>query len=432
MGCHFQLVATLMLLCSVSAVCAVNITSVLEGFSNFTMLNTLLTATGVANEINSKSSFTLLAPDDSVLDPLVKVLNNTVPVEFVTNILRYHVLLQYFDIPEIKTIVNSSGELVATLYQTTINAANLNGFVNLSLESSSIKIGWPVTGSPPNATVITNLTQSPFSFSVLQIDRVLIPIGLQTSIPPSPSPAPAPSPSLAPPNITDALEKAGKFTLLLRLLNQTGLASALAAKETGSGITIFAPTDDAFNALPSNALASLSDAQKKTVILYHVLPEFFSLTQLQSLSNSDMQTLASGSSGKFTVNVTSSTGIVTIATGVDTAQVSATLVNQAPVSVFAIDKVLLPPEFFHHPGPSPAPAPAPTPAPAPAPAVPAPAPIPHVTPGPSPFILSPPPPPPTSTPEAPGPGAGSNDAPTSVFACNLLLAAALISSSLLL
>ncbi|KAJ7568453.1 hypothetical protein O6H91_01G033300 [Diphasiastrum complanatum] len=145
-----------------------------------------------------------------------------------------------------------------------------------------------------------------------------------------------------------------------------------------------------------------------------------------------MQTLASGSSGKFTVNVTSSTGIVTIATGVDTAQVSATLVNQAPVSVFAIDKVLLPPEFFHHPGPSPAPAPAPTPAPAPAPAVPAPAPIPHVTPGPSPFILSPPPPPPTSTPEAPGPGAGSNDAPTSVFACNLLLAAALISSSLLL
>ena len=60
----------------------------------------------------------------------------------------------------------------------------------------------------------------------------------------------------------------GRFTTLLGALAATGLDSTLAE---GGPYTVFAPTDEAFAALPEGALDALSDDDLRTLLLYHVV-----------------------------------------------------------------------------------------------------------------------------------------------------------------
>ncbi|KAJ7558407.1 hypothetical protein O6H91_04G037800 [Diphasiastrum complanatum] len=167
-----------------------------------------------------------------------------------------------------------------------------------------------------------------------------------------------------PVNMTTTLVNAGKFHTLVDLLQSTGLVDALTQKETESGITLFAPTDDAFSALPAGDLATLTQAQISSILEYHVLPSYFTLTALESISSPSVQTLASGKSGKSTLSISTSSDIVTLNTGVDTAQVLTTLIDQSPLlAVYVINAVLLPVEIFPAtPGLSPLGAPALSPA----------------------------------------------------------------------
>lgn len=64
--------------------------------------------------------------------------------------------------------------------------------------------------------------------------------------------APAPAPS-GPINITTIFEKAGQYNFLIRLLNETQQLTQIQTQlnSTSEGFTIFAPTDNAFQNLPS-------------------------------------------------------------------------------------------------------------------------------------------------------------------------------------
>jgi basic membrane protein A and related proteins len=68
-------------------------------------------------------------------------------------------------------------------------------------------------------------------------------------------------------------EGAGNLTTLLAALEASGFSEALAAAPPGAGVTIFAPSDDAFAALPEGALdALLADpAALQGVLTYHVV-----------------------------------------------------------------------------------------------------------------------------------------------------------------
>ena len=55
-------------------------------------------------------------------------------------------------------------------------------------------------------------------------------------------------------NIVQTAQEAGSFTTLITALNATGLNSAL---EGPGPFTVFAPTDDAFAALPAGTLEAL-------------------------------------------------------------------------------------------------------------------------------------------------------------------------------
>ena len=72
------------------------------------------------------------------------------------------------------------------------------------------------------------------------------------------------------PNLVEAAESAGTFGTLLAAVEAAGLGGALLEAEN---ITVFAPTDDAFAALPDGTLdAVLADNDMLTAILtYHVV-----------------------------------------------------------------------------------------------------------------------------------------------------------------
>jgi uncharacterized surface protein with fasciclin (FAS1) repeats len=75
----------------------------------------------------------------------------------------------------------------------------------------------------------------------------------------------------APAGIVPALERDGRFATLLTALRATGLDGALAGD---AQLTLFAPTDEAFAALPAGLLDGLlADPDALTeVLLYHVVP----------------------------------------------------------------------------------------------------------------------------------------------------------------
>lgn len=169
--------------------------------------------------------------------------------------------------------------------------------------------------------------------------------------------APAPAPS-GPINITAILEKAGQYTFLIRLLNQTQQLTQIQTQlnSTSEGFTIFAPTDNAFQNLKSGAINDLSNEQQVQLILYHVIPKYLSLSDLLTVSN-PVRTQASGKEGSWGLKFTGQGNQVNVSTGVVTTPINNALRQQFPLAIYQVDKVLLPSELFGEKAPSSAPSP---------------------------------------------------------------------------
>lgn len=173
--------------------------------------------------------------------------------------------------------------------------------------------------------------------------------------------APAPAPA-GPVNLTGILAKNGQFTTFIRLLNETKVDDQIVNQLNSSteGLTVFAPTDNAFQTLKAGALNDLNDQEKVQLILYHVLPKYYTLDNLQTVSN-PVRTQAAGRDGPFGLNFTSQGNQLNVTTGVVETQINNALKQQFPLAVYQVDKVLLPEELFGTKSPTPAPAPEKTP-----------------------------------------------------------------------
>lgn len=92
----------------------------------------------------------------------------------------------------------------------------------------------------------------------------------------APAPAvtePAPAPVVEAKNIVETAVAAGSFKTLVAAVQAAGLAETL----SGPGpFTVFAPTDEAFAALPAGTVESLLKPENKaklvSILTYHVLP----------------------------------------------------------------------------------------------------------------------------------------------------------------
>ncbi|WP_421853222.1 fasciclin domain-containing protein [Oricola sp.] len=137
-------------------------------------------------------------------------------------------------------------------------------------------------------------------------------------------------------NIVEVAKGAGTFNTLLAAAEAAGLAGALVE---GDNLTVFAPTDEAFAALPAGTVETLLKPENKdqlvAVLSYHVLPRELASNMLPGRTI-HVKTIKQG--GDRTLAVTKGGGGVTV----DEANVVAADIRADNGIIHVIDKVMLP------------------------------------------------------------------------------------------
>jgi uncharacterized surface protein with fasciclin (FAS1) repeats len=133
-------------------------------------------------------------------------------------------------------------------------------------------------------------------------------------------------------NIVETAQEAGGFSTLLAAAEAAGLVETL----TGEGpLTVFAPTDDAFAALPEGTVESLLMEENRdqlvAVLTYHVVPGAVMSTDLV-----DDMTAATVQGAEITIDLDN--GVM-----VNDANVVAADIEASNGVIHVIDKVILPP-----------------------------------------------------------------------------------------
>ncbi|KAK8683479.1 hypothetical protein V6N13_039538 [Hibiscus sabdariffa] len=327
-----------------TAVTDLNLTSILSSFQNLTSFSSLLSSTSVASDLTRRQDpITLLAVPNPYLSlPPSSDLTRRLPPTSLGDVLRYHILLQYFSWTDLLKIP-PSGVLVTTLLQTTGRAPANFGAVNITRNplTNAITIQSPAPYSDSNATVLSLIKTLPYNITILAVNSLLVPYDFNLMASES-----RPPPGL---NITKALIDGHNFNVAAALLSASGVVDEFEADEGGAGITLFVPTDGAFSDLPGNVRLQSLPADKKSVVLkFHVLHSYYPLGSLESIVNPVQPTLATedNGAGSFTLNISRFNGSVAIDTGIVQASVTQTVFDQNPVSIFGVSKVLLPREIF--------------------------------------------------------------------------------------
>ncbi|KAL4352602.1 hypothetical protein GQ457_06G032560 [Hibiscus cannabinus] len=345
-----------------------NITAILEGFPDYSSYNSFLSQTKLADEINTRQTITCLVLNNGAMSALTA----KHPLSVIKNILSLHVLLDYYD-PQKLHKISEGTTLTTTLYQTTGNAPGNLGFVNITdLQGGKVGFGSAIPGSKLDSSYTKSVKQIPYNISILEISAPIIAPGILS--------APAPSASAA--NITGLLEKAGCKTFASLLASSGVLKTYESALD--KGLTIFAPSDEAFKAEGVPDLSKLTSADQVSLLEYHASPDYKPKGTLKTTKD-PITTLATSGAGKFDLTVTNAGDDVTLHTGIAPSRVAEAVFDSPPVVIFTVDNVLLPPELF---GKSPSPAPAPEPVSSPSPT-----PSPSPSEAPSPLAASPPAPP---------------------------------------
>ncbi|XP_055823484.1 fasciclin-like arabinogalactan protein 9 [Solanum dulcamara] len=201
--------------------------------------------------------------------------------------------------------------------------------------------------------------QKPLSLillSIIPLFFILFPQITQAQSPTAPAPAPS-----GPIDIFAILKKEGQYNTFIKFLNESQVGNQInnQVNNSNQGMTVFAPSDNAFNNLPSGTLNKLNDQQKVQLILYHVIPKFYTFDDLQTVSN-PVRTQATGPKGEpFGLNFTGSNNQVNVSSGTVVTNVYNAIRKDPPLAVYQLDKVLVPSEFTDAKAPSSNDAPAP-------------------------------------------------------------------------
>ncbi|GLU11612.1 hypothetical protein SLE2022_283480 [Rubroshorea leprosula] len=326
---------------SSSSTAAIDITTLLSSYQNLSSFSSLLSSTFVTADLTHRNPLTLLAVPNPYLASSSD-LTHRLSQSSLADLLRYHVLLQYFSSSDLQKIP-PSGVLVTTLLQTTGRAPSNFGSVNLTRNpvTNSITVHSPAPYSPSNVTVLSVIKTLPYNITILAVNSLLVPYGFDLT-----------ASETRPPinlNITKALIDGHNFNVAASLLAASGVVDEFQADEAGAGITLFVPTDLAFTDLPGTVnLQSLPAEQKAVVLKFHVLHSYYPLGSLESIVNPVQPTLATEDkgAGSFTLNISRVNKSVAIDTGIVQASVTQTVIDQNPVAIFGVSKVLLPKEIF--------------------------------------------------------------------------------------
>ena len=119
-------------------------------------------------------------------------------------------------------------------------------------------------------SVFSSLTPSSFRISLVASLALVALLISACSSDPTPTPVPTPTPTSTPTTIVDIAIEDGRFETLVAAVTAADLAGTL----SGEGpFTLFAPTDEAFAALPTGTVEGLLQdiPELSKVLLYHVV-----------------------------------------------------------------------------------------------------------------------------------------------------------------
>ncbi|KAI0501070.1 hypothetical protein KFK09_019288 [Dendrobium nobile] len=357
-----------------SAVICHNITAILDNFPDYSIQNGYMSSTKIADEVNSRQTITCLVLPNIVMSALAA---DHTPASL-KNALRLLVLLDYFDSQKLHDI-DGGTTITTTLFQTTGEAIGQEGFVNITnLRGGRVAFGSAVPGSKLTSDYTKSVRQIPYNISIIEISAPIIFPGLFDDGAASDA------------NLTAILEKAG-CKIFASLISSSGMIKIFQVAMV-KGLTLFAPTDEAFKAKGVPDLNSLSSADLVTLLQYHAVASYNPKDSLKT-AHHPIATMASGAAGNYEITVTVQGDDVTLHTGVDSSRIARTVLDETPVCILTVESVLLPEELFGN-APSLEPAPAPgaaeeSPAPQVATPVMAPAPAPALAKGPATAVLSP-------------------------------------------
>jgi uncharacterized surface protein with fasciclin (FAS1) repeats len=218
---------------------------------NFSTLVTALEAAGLVEALQGEGPFTVFAPTNEAFEALPEGALEALIAdpEALTDVLLYHVAEGKAMAAD---VVELDGQKVETL---------LGQYVDINIDGEAVMVD--------DATVIAADVEA--SNGVIHvIDTVLLP---ETR------------------TIVDIAVEDGRFTTLVAALEAAGLVEALQAEGL---FTVFAPTDDAFVALPEGTVEGLlADTEALTqVLLYHVVDGKVMAAQVVELDGQEVETLS--------------------------------------------------------------------------------------------------------------------------------------------
>jgi uncharacterized surface protein with fasciclin (FAS1) repeats len=145
-------------------------------------------------------------------------------------------------------------------------------------------------------------------------------------------------------NIVENAVNSKDHTTLVAAVKAAGLVPTL---ESAGPFTVFAPTNEAFNALPAGTVESLLKPENKakltSILTYHVVPGKLSSGDLMKMikMQNGKATLKTVEGGNLYVSMKGKGIVVTDENG-NTSQVTIADVNQSNGVIHVVNKVLLP------------------------------------------------------------------------------------------
>ena len=279
---------------------APSIAEIAANDEQFSTLVTALDAAGLVETLSGEGAFTVFAPTNDAFAALPEGMLDSLladPDGALTDVLLYHVV---------------DGAVPAETVVT--------------LDSADTLLGEPVTIEVTDAGVVLNgevtvtTTDIEASNGIIHIiDGVLVP----------------PSMAEQPQTIVDIAAADERFSTLVTAVEAAGLVEALSAE---GPFTVFAPTNDAFAALPEGALDELLADPEGTltdVLLYHVVDGAVPAETVVTLS--EAETLLGEA---VTINATDDGVFLN-----ESVQVVETDIEAANGIIHVIDTVLLPPSM---------------------------------------------------------------------------------------
>jgi len=273
----------------------------------FTTLVAAVQAAGLVDTLNSEGPFTVFAPTDDAFAalPASTVEGLLADIPALTDILLYHVV---------------AGKVMAA------DVVGLDGqSAETALAGKSIDIKVDMGNVYLNENVKVIITDIEASNGVIHvIDAVLLP--------------PADEAMMEKMDIVDTAVADGRFTTLVAAVQAAELVDTL--KSEGP-FTVFAPTDDAFAALPAGTLDSLllpeNKQQLTDILLYHVVAGKVMAADVVGLNGQSAETALAGKS--ISIKIDGDKVILN-----DTVNVIITDIETSNGVIHVIDAVLLPPQ----------------------------------------------------------------------------------------